>query len=62
MNRVLRVLVVAAPLAACSGSGGGGTAAPADSIFHNGRIYTVDAGNTWAEALATIATSKSWMH
>ncbi len=48
MNRILRFALAAAILLpviqACSGT--------ADSVFHNGRIYTVDDSQPWAQALA----------
>jgi len=45
-------------LAACSQSGQEGTAAkqsavePADFVFTNGKVYTVDQSNSWADAVA----------
>ncbi|HTQ78372.1 MAG TPA: amidohydrolase, partial [Thermoanaerobaculia bacterium] len=42
-------------LAGCGGRGGVGSASPepaADLAFRHGAVYTVDAGRTWAEAVA----------
>jgi len=48
LNRILSLLPLAAMaiLAGCSGTN------PADSVFLNGRIYTVDKENAWSEAVA----------
>ena len=46
MKRMIAVVAVAAGLAAC------GSPPPADLVLLNGRVYTVDAAQPWAEAVA----------
>lgn len=56
MNKTIRVTALAAVIALCVGACGK-TETPekstgADIVFTNGRIYTVDASRSWAEAVA----------
>jgi len=44
----IAVVTLGGLLAACSG----GSQEPADMVFTNGRVYTVDQANSWAEAVA----------
>jgi predicted amidohydrolase YtcJ len=46
MKQLLAVAAIAASLTACSGP------PPADLVLVNGRVYTVDAAQPWAEAVA----------
>ena len=48
-SRMRIAAIVCLSLAACCG---GASAEPADTVYRHGRIYTVDANQPWAEALA----------
>jgi predicted amidohydrolase YtcJ len=48
----LVITALAMTLAACSQSEAPGEATRADTVFTNGRVYTVDADRSWAEAVA----------
>ena len=52
VRRILQIVVIAALATSCSQSESPDPATGADSIYQNGRIYTVDANRTWAEAVA----------
>ncbi len=51
-NRILINVCTLLLLLTAGSSLGQSDSAPADSVYTNGRIYTVDADRTWAEALA----------
>lgn len=48
----VRALIVTALAAGCSQSESPAPTAGADAVYRNGRIYTVDAGRSWAQAIA----------
>ncbi len=50
--RNIGALVAVLILAGCDPSGEGSDAAPADRVFLNGAVYTVDDDRTWAQAVA----------
>jgi predicted amidohydrolase YtcJ len=55
MTRIASSLVFSASvvlLAACTNTAGGPSVEPADRVFVNGAIYTVDAERSWASAVA----------
>lgn len=52
MKKLFLTLFLAGLCAAAWSAGGQEVADPADRILTNGRIYTVDHGNPWAEAVA----------
>ncbi|WP_428673812.1 amidohydrolase [Roseibium sp.] len=49
---MFRFAVSIAALIAATGLANAQTAAPADFVFTNGKVYTVDQDNSWAEAVA----------
>jgi len=51
-SRLFLVVVAVLVLAACSRQPADGSTDAADLVFTNGRVYTVDANRSWAEAVA----------
>lgn len=54
IRQVFCLFVTIALAASCSGPQAPDNSSGADSVYRNGRIYTVDANRTWAEAVAII--------
>ncbi len=52
IRQLVQSLVIVALATSCSQSESPDTATGADSVYRNGRIYTVDARRSWAEAVA----------
>ena len=52
IRQLVLPLVIVALVTSCSRSATPDTATGADSVYRNGRIYTVDARRSWAEAVA----------
>ncbi len=52
IRQLVQSLVIVALATSCSRSESPDTATGADSVYRNGRIYTVDARRSWAEAVA----------
>ncbi len=52
IRQLVQTLVIVALATSCSQSESPDTATGADSVYRNGRIYTVDARRSWAEAVA----------
>jgi predicted amidohydrolase YtcJ len=50
--RVLGLFAIVAAVAACGRNEDQGADTGADAVYRNGRIYTVDAARSWAEAVA----------
>lgn len=52
VRQYLLLMFVAVLIGACGKDAAVDVSAGADTVFRNGRVYTVDAGRTWAEAVA----------
>lgn len=52
LRQYLLLMFVAVLVSACGKDAAVDVSAGADTVFRNGRVYTVDAGRTWAEAVA----------
>lgn len=52
IRQLVESLVIVALASSCSQSESPDTATGADSVYRNGRVYTVDANRSWAEAVA----------
>lgn len=52
LRQYLLLMFVAVLIGACGKDAAVDVSAGADTVFRNGRVYTVDAGRTWAEAVA----------
>ena len=52
LRQYLLLMFVAVLISACGKDAAVDVSAGADTVFRNGRVYTVDAGRTWAEAVA----------
>jgi predicted amidohydrolase YtcJ len=52
IQRIFQVVLTVAAVTSCGQSGAPDTATGADSVYRNGRIYTVDANRSWAQAVA----------
>ncbi|MDA2890369.1 amidohydrolase [Mycolicibacterium sp. BiH015] len=65
--RTAAMTAVVATAAACSAEPAPGAedqpieTVPADVVFHNGRVYTVDHSVPWAEAVAVTGTTITWV-
>lgn len=65
--RAAAVTAVIATAAACSAEPASGTedppieTRPADFVFHNGRVYTVDESAPWADAVAVTGKTITWV-
>ena len=52
IQRIFQIMLTVALATSCNQSGTPDTATGADSVYRNGKIYTVDANRSWAQAVA----------
>jgi len=61
LQRLFQTLVIACLGTACSQSEAPELTVGADTVYRNGRIYTVDATRSWAQAVAVTAGRISYV-